>query len=95
MGIAIRSDGCKDAPAGRNTVAVEFRRQERRQPRPHLAGRGDPLRGSLAIMSAITSTNSALSRGFNRRGSNGRSSQCARALSAVVPPGKGTLPVTA
>ena len=51
--------------------------------------------GSLAIMSASTSTNSALSGGFSRRGSSGRNSQWARALSAVVPPGNGTLPVTA
>ena len=51
--------------------------------------------GSLAIISAKTSTNSALRRGLSRRGSRGRNSQWARALSAVVPPGKGTLPVTA
>ncbi len=50
--------------------------------------------GSFAIMSAIMSTNSAVNRGFNRRGSSGRNLQCAWALSAVVPPGNGTLPVT-
>ncbi len=36
-----------------------------------------------------------ISAGFKRRGSRGRNSQCARALSAVDPPGNGTLPVTA
>ena len=50
---------------------------------------------SLAIMSAMTSTNSELRLALSRRGSKGRRSQCARALSAVVPPGKGTFPVTA
>jgi hypothetical protein len=62
-----------------------------------ITSRAEPIRrpGSLAIMSAMTSTNSGLRCGLSRRGSNGRRSQCARALSAVVPPGNGTFPVTA
>jgi len=51
--------------------------------------------GQPQIISAITSTNLSLSSGFSRRGCSGMSSRCLRALSRVVPPGNGTLPVTA
>ena len=53
------------------------------------------LLGSFSIMSAMISTNSSLTSELKRRGCQGVSSKCRRALSFVVPPGKGTLPLTA
>ena len=51
--------------------------------------------GSFAIMSAIISTKSSPTALLRRRGSKGCNSRWARILSAVEPPGNGTLPVTA
>ena len=53
------------------------------------------LAGFFSIIAAMTSTNSSGNSRLKRRGLIAMSSQCRRALSRLVPPGKGTLPVTA